>query len=69
MSVSRDQFVSALVAEIRDALIEGHRIQVPGLGVFSVRHIASKMQSSAGGSEVMLPPRDVIEFEKDPDTP
>jgi nucleoid DNA-binding protein len=62
MTITEDQLSNALVAAVRDALIEGHRIDVPGLGTFDVRHVPSKVERADDDSSVMIPPRDVVEF-------
>ena len=62
MTITEDQLSNALVAAVRDALIEGHRIEVPGLGTFGVRHVPSKVERADDDSSVMVPPRDVVEF-------
>jgi len=64
MDYERDRLSDALVAVIRDLLIEGHRVVVPGLGTFSVRHVPSKVAPGDDGPDVMLPPRDVVDFEQ-----
>ena len=63
MTVSRETLEAALVALIRDSLIEGGRVDIPGLGTFAVRHIPSRVETDVDGKEVMIPPRDEVHFE------
>jgi nucleoid DNA-binding protein len=63
MTDEREQLLDSLSAVVRDRLIEGHRIALPGVGVLSVRHVPSKIKSGDEGEDYMLPPRDVVDFE------
>lgn len=58
-----DETTQAIAAIVRDALIEGHHMAVPGLGTFRVKHEPSRVETRANGSEEMIPPRDVVTFE------
>jgi len=53
----------AVAAAVRDALIDGLSATVPGLGTFSVRHVASRIHTLDSGAHEMIPPRDIVEFE------
>jgi nucleoid DNA-binding protein len=63
MTEQNDRLLSALAAIVRDRLIEGHQVGVPGLGTFSVRHVPSKVVTADDGESMMFPPRDEVEFE------
>lgn len=58
-----DETSQAIAAILRDALIEGHHMAVPGLGTFRVKHEPSRVEARPDGSEEMIPPRDVVTFE------
>ncbi len=62
MTDDRDDLLGALAAVVRDRLIEGERVLLPGFGTFSVQHIPSKIATGDEGQDVMLPPRDVVDF-------
>ncbi|NNE34132.1 MAG: hypothetical protein HKN13_02780, partial [Rhodothermales bacterium] len=53
----------AIAAILRDALIEGHHMAIPGLGTLRVTHEPSRVEVRPDGSEEMIPPRDVVTFE------
>ena len=62
---SADDVIQAFVAIVRDELVSGESLHVPGLGTFSVEHRASEMKEMDDGPNRMLPPRDVVRFEPD----
>ena len=47
---------------IREALIEGKDVDVPGLGLFRINRRPSEMEEDEDGQIVMRPPRDEVEF-------
>ncbi|MDX1741383.1 MAG: HU family DNA-binding protein [Rhodothermales bacterium] len=63
MQDERSQLLDVLAAVVRDRLIEGHRVTLPGLGVLSVRHVPSKVIADDDGENFMIPPRDVVDFD------
>ncbi len=63
MSPINEDVAAAVTAAVRDALMEGLPVEVPGLGTFRVRHRPSRVDTRPDGTEEMLPPRDVVEFE------
>lgn len=62
-----EEVVAALADSLRDALMRGESVQVPGLGTFSVRHHTSKAVQDEQGNLVMTPPRDEIIFTPESD--
>ncbi|QXD15362.1 HU family DNA-binding protein [Rhodocaloribacter litoris] len=55
----------ALADILREALVRGESVHVPGLGTFEVRHQPSQVMEE-GGLSVVLPPRDVVVFKPEP---
>lgn len=50
---------------VRDKLVDDDVAHVPHLGTFSVERQPSHMETDDEGRSVMIPPRDVIQFEPD----
>jgi DNA-binding protein HU-beta len=61
-SPSADDVIKAFVRVVRDELVDGESLHVPGLGTFYVEHQSSEMRDDEEGSG-MLPPRDVVRFD------
>ncbi len=61
LAMTKD-FLKAFGIVIRDQVIMKNSVQVNGLGTFKAAHHTQKQEKRADGKTVMLPPRDVIEF-------
>ena len=59
--VPRAQLLEALGHVLREALVRGETVRVPGLGTFRVEHQPSRADESGDGV-VMRPPRDAVIF-------
>jgi nucleoid DNA-binding protein len=59
---SAKETIAAFVRVLRRQLEQGERIEVPGLGTFSVEHESSHWTETPDGTEKLVPPRDVIDF-------
>jgi len=59
---SAKETIDAFVRVLRRQLEQGNRVEVPGLGTFSVEHEPSHRTDAPDGNEQMVPPRDVIDF-------
>lgn len=64
--VSQDALSRALVDVLRDALLDGEDVEVPGLGTFHVHHEMSRVREHPDGRIEMQPPRDVVAFAPEP---
>jgi nucleoid DNA-binding protein len=51
---------------VREALVRGETIEVPGLGRFHVHHQPSQIEEQADGQVLMIPPRDEVAFVPEP---
>lgn len=56
----------ALVDHVRDALVDGESVHVPGLGTFHRHHEMSRVREQPDGRIEMQPPRDVVAFAPEP---
>lgn len=61
-NITSDQIAAVLSEIVRERLMEGEVVQVPGLGHFRVEHRPSEVEERPDGQVVMQPPRDVIQF-------
>ncbi len=61
--ISTEQVANALADLVRDGVLEGRTVDVPGLGSFHVEHIPSRLGEDERGRAVVLPPRDTVVFE------
>jgi len=57
-----DKFLEALGVVIRDQIIMKNSVEVNELGTFKPFHYNQKQEKRADGTNVMLPPKDTIEF-------
>ncbi len=57
-----DKFLEALGIVIRDQIIMKNTVEVDGLGTFKPVHHNQKQEKRADGTNVMLPPKDTVEF-------
>lgn len=57
-----DKFLEALGIVIRDQIIMKNSVEIDGLGTFKPIHHNQKQEKRADGSNVMLPPKDTVEF-------
>ncbi len=57
-----DKFLEALGVVIRDQIIMKNSVEVNELGTFKPVHYNQKQEKRADGTNVMLPPKDTIEF-------
>ena len=64
-STPKTQVIETLVELLRETLIRGNTVEVPGLGLFRVEHQLSQIDEQADGDVRMIPPRDVIAFVPD----
>lgn len=61
--ISPDKIANALADIVRDEVLEGRTVTVPGLGAFRLEHFPSSLGEDESGRAVVLPPRDVVVFE------
>lgn len=47
---------------IRDQIIMKNSVEIDGLGTFKAVHKNQKQEKRADGTNIMVPPKDVIEF-------
>ena len=59
---SKEEVVAVLSDILREALSRGDSVEVPGFGVFEVRHQSSGIEEQPDGALVMVPPRDEVRF-------
>ncbi|MFB6231594.1 MAG: HU family DNA-binding protein [Salinibacter sp.] len=59
-SSSSEEVIDAFVDILREQLAEGNRVEVPGLGTFSVEHRPSTLDDE---DETMTPPRIEVCFD------
>jgi nucleoid DNA-binding protein len=57
-----NEFLETLGIIIRDQIIMKNTVEIKGLGSFKAVHHNQKQEKRAGGTNVMIPPRDTIEF-------
>lgn len=57
-----DEFLEALSIVVRDQIIMKNTVEIEGLGIFKPVHQNQKQEKRADGRNVMLPPKDTIEF-------
>lgn len=57
-----DEFLETLGIVIRDQIIMKNSVQINGLGTFNPVHKNQVQEKNADGKNVMLPPKDSIEF-------
>ena len=62
-SPTPQQVLETMARLVRDKLVEGDSAHVPHLGTFSVERRPSHMETDDEGRSVMVPPRDVIQFD------
>ncbi len=62
MPPPRDQIESVLADIVKESLMAGEAVAVPGLGTFDVQHRTSARIRSESGEEKFIPPRDEIVF-------
>jgi len=59
---SAKETIAAFARVLRRQLEQGERVEVPGLGTFSVEHRPSHRTEAPDGTEKMVPPRNVVTF-------
>jgi DNA-binding protein HU-beta len=64
-SPTADDVIQAFVQIVRDELVAGESLHVPGLGTFAVEHRPSETIDPDDGPVRMRPPRDVVTFQPD----
>ncbi|MDR9416547.1 MAG: HU family DNA-binding protein [Gracilimonas sp.] len=57
-----DEFIETLGIVIRDQIIMKNSVEIEGLGTFKSVHHNQKQEKRADGTNIMLPPKDTIEF-------
>ncbi len=57
-----NKFLETLGMVIRDQLIMKNSIEIKGLGTFKAVHHNQKQEKRADGTNVMIPPKDTVEF-------
>lgn len=57
-----DELLKTLGIVIRDQIIMKNTVEINGLGTFKAVHYNQKQEKRADGSNVMVPPKDTIEF-------
>lgn len=61
-SPTAEDVIDAFIEVIRDRLEEGHSVEVPTIGTFSVEHHPSELTEDEG-QRILSPPRNVVTFE------
>lgn len=56
------EFSEALGIVIRDQIIMKNSVEIDGLGTFKAVHKNQRQSKRADGTNVMTPPKDIIEF-------
>ena len=64
-TLPKDQVASVTAELVKEALIQGEAIAIPGLGTFSVEHRSSRIEERSDGQIIMQPPRDEVIFTPD----
>jgi nucleoid DNA-binding protein len=57
-----NEFLETLGIVIRDQIIMKNSVEIKGLGTFKAVHHNQKQEKQADGTNVMIPPKDTIEF-------
>ncbi|MAO66452.1 MAG: hypothetical protein CL666_15785 [Balneola sp.] len=57
-----DEFIETLGIVLRDQIIMKNSVEIKGLGTFKPVHQNQKQEKRADGTNVMMPPKDTIEF-------
>ncbi|WP_020403565.1 HU family DNA-binding protein [Gracilimonas tropica] len=57
-----DDFIETLGIVIRDQIIMKNSVELKGMGAFKPVHHNQKQEKRADGTNVMMPPKDTIEF-------
>lgn len=57
-----DEFIETLGIIIRDQIIMKNSVEINGLGIFKAVHHNQKQEKRADGTNIMVPPKDTIEF-------
>lgn len=57
-----DEFIETLGIVLRDQIIMKNSVEIKGLGTFKAVHQNQKQEKRADGTNVMMPPKDTIEF-------
>ncbi|SMO51713.1 HU family DNA-binding protein [Gracilimonas mengyeensis] len=57
-----NEFLKNLGMVIRDQIIMKNSVEIDGLGTFKAVHKNQKQEKRADGTNIMVPPKDVIEF-------
>jgi nucleoid DNA-binding protein len=52
----------------RERLKQGEAVPLPGIGTLRVHHEQSRSRATTGGTQELLPPRDVVFFEPEQPT-
>ena len=60
--ITNEQVIIAFSESVREQLMTGEPVVVPGLGAFDVRHKPSEIVVDPNGRRVMIPPRDYVDF-------
>lgn len=61
-TVSRELVLEALGRLVREALVRGETVELPGLGTFRVEHQPSRTDQLPDGSIALRPPSDNVVF-------
>ena len=61
MSIS-EEFKSALVAAVRESVIQKKAVKIGGLGTFKAVHMKQHQKQYKNGRVVLQPPRDYLTF-------
>ncbi len=59
---TKNQF-DTFVSVIREMLVKGDPVELPGVGVLEVRHSPSEIEDQPNGHTIIHPPRDFVHFE------
>jgi nucleoid DNA-binding protein len=47
----------------KNAVLDGEKVHIPGLGMFEIRHLNSlKEMDESTGQSILTPPKDTLEF-------
>jgi len=57
-----NEFLETLGIIIRDQIIMKNSVEIDGLGLFKAVHHNQKQEKKSDGTNVMVPPKDTVEF-------
>lgn len=68
MTAPPDDIEQALAQAVKQRLIRGESVTVPGLGTFDVEYQPSQVEDQADGSTAIIPPQNTVVFTPEADS-